>query len=117
MKKFCVLALAISALTIGTAQADKPKGYTVTIPEGRIGSNDIEAGEYKLLIHRDEMKAEVVDVDTGERCDVSGKVETADSKFPRTEVLTQTTDGVKRISEIRIGGTSFKVNFRNTSAQ
>jgi hypothetical protein len=107
----------MSGLIGGTAYGDKPKAYSVTLSEARIGASDFDAGEYKVLIHRDEMKAEVMDVKTGDVFEVAGKVETADSKFEHTEVITLSTDGVKRVTEIRIGGTPFRVNFRDNSAQ
>lgn len=117
MKKYCVLMLAISGLLIGTARGDKPKAYSVNLSEGRIGTSDFDAGEYKILIHRDEMKAEVMDARTGDVFDVSAKVETNDSKFSRTLVISQMTDGVRRITEIRIGGTPYRINFGEKSAQ
>jgi hypothetical protein len=117
MKKFCVLVFAVSGLVVGTAYGDKPKGYSVTLTEGKIGASDFDRGEYKVLIHRDEMKAELMDVRTGDMFDVTGKVETADSKFEHTEVYSRNVDGVKQITEIRIGGTPFRVDFRGASAQ
>lgn len=116
MKRFCV-ALAFSALMASTSYADKPKGYSVNLPEARIGTSDFDRGEYKLLIHRDELKAEVQDIKTGDVLDVAGKVQVAEAKFERTEVTTSEVDGVKRIVEIRLGGTPFRIDFGNNSAQ
>lgn len=117
MKRFYVLVLALFGLMIGTAQADKPKAYTVTLSDAKIGSIDFDGGQYKLLIHRDEMKAQLMDLESGDVYDVSGKVETAEAKFERTEVHSSKADGVNRILEIRVGGAPFRVNFRDNSAR
>jgi hypothetical protein len=112
MRRTCVLVLAMFGLLIGTAYGDKPKGYSVKLTEGRIGDSDFDRGDYKLLVHRDKMTVEIMDLKTGDIFDIIGKVETADSKFERTEILANTADGVKRIAEIRIGGTAFRIDFR-----
>jgi hypothetical protein len=44
--------LVLATLMIGTARADEPKSYPLTLFETRIGTADIEGGEVKLLIHR-----------------------------------------------------------------
>jgi hypothetical protein len=108
--------LALSGLMLGSARADEPKRYSVSLAESRISGIDIAPGEYKVLIHRDEAKAEVMDTRTRAVIDgLTPKVEEAESKFNRTEVVFQIVDGVRQINEIRIGGTKIKVNFRQGS--
>ena len=115
MKTIFVLMLAMSALVIGSARADDPKGYRINLSAARIGTTDVDAGEYRLLVHRDEPKVQLMDGRTGELTDFAAKVETVQSKFDNTEVLSRTADGVKQIVEIRIGGTKLRVDFQKAS--
>ena len=110
MKTLCSILLAMSAI----AWADPPKKYTVTLPEGQIGAADLKAGEYKLLLHRDENKVEILDADSGEMLDVTGKLVTTGDKSTSTEVHSQSVAGAKQIVEIRIGGTNYRVSFPNS---
>src|SRR5579872_2753878 len=115
MKTIVVLLLAIAALTVSPARADRPKGYTVTLSEMKIGSAQFAAGEYRLLIHRDESKVQLMETKTGNVVDITGKLENADAKFDRTEVHSQNVNGASQITEIRIGGTNLRVSFRQPS--
>lgn len=115
MKTICALMLAICGLMIGIARGDEPKGYRITLSDGRIGTAQLDAGEYKMLVHRDEPKVQLMEIRTGNVIDVAAKVETVDSKFERTEVHSQKVDGENQITEIRIGGTKVRIDFRITS--
>lgn len=115
MKTICLLISSISTLLTGTAFADEPKGYTVNLTAGRIGNTDVDQGEYKLLIHRDEQRVQLKDLRTGEIVDLEAKVEAAESKSEHTQILSSTVDGVKQIVEIRISGTNLRINFRKAS--
>lgn len=116
MKTLCVLVLVISGLMIGTANGDEPKGYRVTIKDARVGATALNAGDYKLLVHRDEGKVQLMDVKTGELIDVPAKVEDTPSKFERTEIISEEVNGVRQIHEIRIGGTKLKVSIQEGAA-
>lgn len=115
MKTLIILILAILGLARSSAYGDQPKGYRVTLPEARIGRLDLYAGEYKLLVHRDEPRVQILEISTGTVVDLAGTVEDAGSKFKRTEVRSQDAHGVRQITEIRIGGTGIRLNFRKTS--
>jgi hypothetical protein len=110
-----ILILAILGLARSSAYGDEPHGYRVTLPEARIGRLDLYAGEYKLLVHRDDLKVQILEISTGTVVELAGKVENADSKFKRTEVRSQDINGVKQIMEIRIGGTRIRLNFRKAT--
>ena len=115
MKTICALMLLAAGLTTGAARADSPKGYRVVLTESKIGGLNVEAGEYRLLVHPDEQKIQLVPRKGGDPIDVAGKVENADVKYQNTEVRSQSTGGVHEIVEIRIGGTKLRVNFRPES--
>ena len=112
-KTFAFLCVAFG-LVLGTARADSPKTYKVALSEAKIGTTSLDTGEYKVLIHRDEGKVEIMD-GSGELINVTGKLQVADEKFERTEVHSTTTDSGKKIMEIRIGGTKYKIDFRDAS--
>ena len=115
MKMIFVLALALSGLLIGVTRADDPKSYGITISEAKVGSVDLPSGEYRLLVHRDQMSAQLQSVKTGEVLDVTGTVQSTDAKFHHTEVHSREQDGVKQITEICIGGTAFRITFQKSS--
>ena len=115
MKKTCAFLCIALGLMLGTARADSPKTYKVSLSEARIGTTDLDAGEYKVLIHRDEGKVEIMDLRSGELINVTGKLQVVDEKYDRTEVHSNNADSVKRITEIRIGGTKYKIDFRDAS--
>jgi hypothetical protein len=115
MKTFIILILAILGVARSSAYGDEPQGYRVTLPQARIGRLDLYAGEYKLLVHRDEPRVQILEITTGTMVDLAGKVEDAESKFKRTEVHSQDIRGVRQIMEIRIGGTRIRLNFRKAS--
>lgn len=115
MKKLLIVILALLGLAHSSAYGDEPKSYQVALPEARIGRLDLYAGEYKLLVHRDEGRVQILEILTGAVVDLAGKVEYADSKFKRTEVHWQGRSKVRQITEIRIGGTTIRLNFRKAS--
>ena len=110
MKWICVLLLAASTLV----WADPPKKYNVALGNVRIGVVDVKAGDYKLLIHQDEKKVELMHVNSGDMIDVTGTLETADAKYDSTEIHTRKDGDVPQITEIHIGGTAFKIKFGTT---
>jgi len=115
MKTIGVLVLAICSLAINTAYGDEPKSYKVTLSDARIQSTEIAAGEYQLLVHRDEPKVQLMHTKTGNVIDAAADVESLGPKFDRTEIRTQEVDGVKQIVEIRIAGTNLRITFRKAS--
>ena len=115
MKKVFVFVLALSGLLVSMARADEPKRYSISLTPMRVGTIDLQKGDYQLLIHRDEMTAQLKSVKTGDVIDLPAKVTTADEKYGSTEVHTQDEDGVKRVVEIRIGGTAYRVAFQKPS--
>ena len=115
MKRIFILILAILGVARSSAYGDEPKSYRVALPEARIGRLDLYAGEYKLLVHRDDLSVQLLEIGTGKVLDLAGKVEDTDSKFKHTEVRWQDINGVRQITEIRIGGTTIRLNFRKTS--
>jgi hypothetical protein len=97
------------------AYADAPKQYGISLSEARIGTTAVDGGQYKLLVHRDEPKVQLMVVRTGEILDLTGKVENTESKYQRTEIISETADGVKLIREIRVGGARLRLDFRPQS--
>lgn len=112
MKTICFSMLAVLGLLTVATYGDEPKGYRVMLSDAKIGAAELKAGEYKMLVHRDEPKVSLVEARTGHAIDAVARVESVDKKFDRTEVYSQEMNGVRQISEIRIGGTKLRIDFR-----
>ena len=115
MKAICTMLFATCGLGFGIARADEPKRYRVDLPEASIGQLSINAGPYKLLLHRDELKVQLSENGTGDVVDIPAKIENAGSKFGYTQVVSAIVDGKRQIKEIRIGGTTLVFNFATGS--
>jgi hypothetical protein len=117
MKIKCALILAVFGLLITTAYGDEPKNYRIQLSKTNVGTAELAEGEYTMLIHRDgkETKIRLTEVNTRHAIDVVAKVEDAHKTFERTEVHSQEVNGASQISEIRIGGTNFRVSFQQGS--
>ncbi len=117
MKTRCVLMFAAFGLLIAPMYGDSPKNYRIELSGANIGTVELTAGEYKMLVHRDgdEPKVRLTEVRTGNVIDIAAKVESGDKKFERTEVHSRQVNGATQISEIRIGGTTFRIDFQQGS--
>ena len=108
----CICLLVVCGWMAGVARGDEPKGYRITLPEGKIGAAALLPGDYKLLVHQDHPAVQLVHLKTGDTIELPGRVEASETKWDRTEIHSHIVDGVRQISEIRIGGTKFRVEFR-----
>ena len=115
MKSIWMVLLATCVFGIGSARADDPKGYRVNLPAAAIGQLAIDEGDYRLLLHRDELKVQLKKNSGGDVVDIPAKVVNADSKFDNTQVVSHIVDGKKQITEIRIGGTTLVFDFKSGS--
>jgi hypothetical protein len=117
MKLTSVLILAVFGLLAAAAFGDEPKSYRVELSAAKIGTAELQAGQYQMSIHRDgtEPKVRFVRVGTDKEIEVAGKVESGDKKYSKTEVHTNEVNGAQQITEIRIGGTSLRVAFQQGS--
>jgi hypothetical protein len=115
MKTMCVLVLAMSGLIGGAAYGDGPKSYRVTLSDTHVGAAALGAGDYQVLIHSDGVKVQLMEIKSGNVIDVAATVQVGDEKFRSTEVHSQNVDGVQQLTEIRIGGTKLRVDFRKAS--
>lgn len=112
MKRIVLPIIALFAALAATSFADQPKGYSVTLPSATVGTATLNAGEYRILVHRDESKVELQNVRTGDKIDVAAKLQTLDKKVDKTEVYSQDVNGVKQILRINLGGSKFCVEFQ-----
>ena len=117
MKIMAVCLLAALGLFAAIAYGDEPKRYRIDLASAKIGTVEIAGGEYTMLVHRDgaEPTVRFTDVRKGNEINVAAKVESGDQKFERTEVHSQDANGVKQITEIRLGGTKIRIDFRQGS--
>jgi hypothetical protein len=96
------------AVAVGWAAA----GYNVTLSKPAVvGGTEIKAGNYKLELDGD--KAVLRNGKTSVEADVT--VETNPLKFDRTSACCVGEDGKYHLQEIRVGGTTTKVTFKESS--
>ncbi|MDR3700981.1 MAG: hypothetical protein P4L56_15145 [Candidatus Sulfopaludibacter sp.] len=117
MKLTCVLTLAVFGLLAATAFGDEPKSYRVELSAAKIGTAELQAGQYRILVHRDgtEPRVRLTRSGTDDGIEVAAKVESGDKKYSKTEVHTREVNGTQQITEIRIGGTTLRVAFQQGS--
>lgn len=113
MKLLCVLVLAAGGLLVAVAYGDDPKSYKITVADVNVGTTQLKAGEYQILIHRDGAEPKVVftPVGSSDSIEVAAKVESADKKYDATQIHSKDVKGIQQISEIRIGGTKLRIAF------
>ncbi len=118
MKITFILTLAVFGLLVRTAYGDAPKSYSVVLSSATIGTAELDGGDYTMLVHRDgnEPKVRLTELKTGNATDVAAKVEGVDKKFEDTEVVSREENGVKRITEVHIGGTKLRIVFQQGSS-
>ena len=117
MKIRCALILAVFGLVTAAAYGDEPKSYRLQLSKANVGTAELAEGEYTMLIHRDgkETMIRLTEVKTRHLIHVVAKVEDAHKTFDRTEVHSQEVNGASQISEIRVGGTNFRITFPQAS--
>jgi hypothetical protein len=99
-------------LLASSASADDPQTYKINLPnQSKIGASEFQQGEYKLVV--DAPKVQLMNARNGKTIDVNAKIETADAKFAHTAVTTKLVDGVRQITEIRVGGSKTRLIFES----
>ena len=109
LKVFTYMIAALGLMTVA-ALADQAKSYRVVLPDAKIGSTALPGGEYSVLIDGSAVKLK--EMKTGKVLEVPAKVGNLDKKASSTEVHSQRIDGAARINEIRLGGTTISIDFR-----
>ena len=107
----CFLMLATLGLLVATANADPSKSYRITIGDAtKIGTAELRPGNYTLVF--DAPKVRLTELDSGKVVELEAKIESVDKKIETTEIHSQQVDGVRRINEIRLGGSKTRIDFR-----
>jgi len=110
MKWLC--AIVAVGLFAGSALADEPKTYRITIGSAStIGSTELQPGDYKLVVDTHEPKVQLRHVNSGKTTELEAKVETGDRKHDNTAITSDRSSGSNRITQIRIGGSKIQVTF------
>jgi len=107
----CLAILFAVAVFYGSARGDEPKQYRITLDRvAKIGATEFQPGEYKLLV--DAPKVRFTELKSGKEVEIEAKVEAEESKFEHTMIHSRMgDDGIRKISEIRIGGSKTKIVF------
>lgn len=108
MTRNLIALFVLFAVAVAWAAA----GYNVTLSKPAVvGGAEIKAGNYKLELNGD--KAVLKNGKTTIEADVT--VEAAPNKFDSTSACCLGEDGKYRLQEIRVGGTTTKVTFKESS--
>ena len=110
MKLFMRILAATAFLAVIAFAGDETRNYRVTLPDGKIGTAEVAAGDYRLAVTGNAVK--FTEIKTGKTFDVNGKVENLETKTPNTQVHSSQVDGVAQISEIRPGGAKIRIDLR-----
>jgi hypothetical protein len=99
--------IAFALLGISVAGA---KTYDITLSDpSAVGKLNLQAGQYELRVKAS--TAIFKDLKTGQSFQTTAKVEQAPKKFQDTEVESKQVAGRNRIEEIRLHGTTTKLEF------
>ena len=98
-----VVVFAFAALSIASAATYKVSLVDSSVARGKA----LKAGDYQL-----DVKANSVVITQGKKqVEVPVKVENTNTKFNRTHVLYNRTNGKVSVQEIQLGGTTTKLTF------
>jgi hypothetical protein len=98
------LLLAMALLAIGAMAATK--SYTLTL----LGTDTVGNTEFKPGTYRMDVSDQKLTIHNGKRTtEVPVKVETGDSRYAETTVRVEVVNGVRRVSEIHLGGTKTRL--------
>ena len=104
----CLAALFAIGLVAGSAYADQ--SYRITLSKvSKIGNIEFQPGEYKLIV--DAPKVRLTNANSGKTVELEAKVDEAATKSTLTEIQSTSSEGVRRIKEIRIGGSKTRIAF------
>jgi hypothetical protein len=105
-------AIAAVGCFAGSALADQPKTYRITIGSAStIGAVELPSGDYRLVVDTHEPKVQLEHVGSGKTTELEAKIVTGDRKFDYTAITSDRSGGSNRIKEIRIGGSKTLVTF------
>jgi hypothetical protein len=88
------------------------KSYDITFDQpAKVGNVSLAAGHYSVKV--DGNMIHFKNMETGKTADVAGKMGTAAQKYDTTSSTSNAENGVLKVKEIALGGTTTKVEFEN----
>lgn len=105
--------ITVSFATLALAVASAASGYKLNLFQPTtVKGQELKAGEYRL-----EVKDDKAVISAGKQSvEVPVKVENGSEKFRSTSVRYENSNGTMKIQEIRLGGTTTKLVFADTTA-
>jgi len=108
----CLAIVVALGFLAGTAQGDNPKNYRISISQvSKIGAEELQPGDYQLAVHSHDAKVRFTHVNSGDAFEFEAKIEIVGEKIDNTAIHSDTSSGVNRIREIRLGGSKIRVIF------
>jgi hypothetical protein len=105
-----ILTFAVLGVLAAGAGADQTKSYLITFRNDvKAGTATLDAGEYKLVV--DAPKVRFTEVQSGKSVEVDATINTTETKFDNTAIVSQQVDGKTQITEIQLGGSKTKITF------
>lgn len=105
MKKL-VLTFAVLGVSLATA-----KSYSLTLGEKvQAGDVEIQPGQYNVVLEAS--KVRFTEINSGKTYEAPATVEDAAKKFNTTAINSHDANGVTKIDEIDLGGSTKKIEFK-----
>jgi hypothetical protein len=104
----CVAILVVIGLVAGSAYADQSCRITLSTAS-KIGNIEFQPGEYKLVVNAPNVR--LTELNSSKSVELEARVEDADTKNDQTTIHSRSVDGVRQITEIRIGGSKTRIAF------
>jgi hypothetical protein len=105
MKKL-ILTFAVLGVSLAAA-----KSYSLTIGDKvQAGTVELQPGEYTLVL--EQSKVRFTEVNTGKTFEAAVTVEDAAKKFSSTAINSHDANGVTKVDEIDLAGTTKKIEFK-----
>jgi hypothetical protein len=105
MKTKFLIAFAVLGLSLASARS-----YTINVDApSQAGTLQLKPGEYKVTVEGTKVKFTAAN--SGKSQETTAKVEANGKKFDATAVETANVNGVTKINEIDLGGTTTKLKF------
>jgi hypothetical protein len=109
--KLVLCLIAVASVQLPTASADT-KQYRLTLRDAAvIGTQQLKAGDYKLLVDDTSSTVTLRHAESGDSFDLSARVENGERKFDRTAVHLESASGQRQVTRIDLGGTKTSVSF------
>ena len=106
------LSLVAAAALLSAGARPVTREFRITLRDAAvIGTQQLQAGDYKLLLDDAASKVTLRHTQSGNSFDLNAKIEDGAKKFDQTLVHMDTATGQRQVKQINLGGTRTTVSF------